>query len=261
MAFTRSDYTLNANFTQTSLKDAIKTAFNAMPNHVLVQDTTSSTDLLLIYLVTLNASKVCGKSYLKIRVTNTFSVRQQLLATWDIATKTGTLASTESSAITFINTSPIQLISLVKNPEYHFLALSQNSTFLLAGCLYPENRPSWWNEDAHYYIFHNDGSTTNIFKNWYTVIQSPFNISPGIYTTDWGDLRLSNVNPETNKRAAISGMSFYSSSQGDAGRTSNELISVAALGQTRFEQIVVTPGVEEYLLIIPNSGAMTLRSI
>lgn len=183
MPFARTDYALAANFTQTSLKDAIKAAFSAMPNHTLIQDTTSGTDLLLVYLVNLNPSKVCGRSFLRIRISNTLAVRQTLLATWDTVNKTGTLPSTESAAITFISTSSIQLIALVKNPEYHFLALSQNATFLFLGCLYPENRPSWWNEDAHYYLFINDASTNaaSILRNWFSIPQTPFNVTPGTY--------------------------------------------------------------------------------
>jgi hypothetical protein len=54
-------------------------------------------------------------------------------------------------------------------------------------------------------------------------------------------------------------MVIYSATQGIAAQTSNEILTVAALGQTRFELIQFIAVTEEYLLLNPGYGTMALR--
>lgn len=262
MPYTRTDFTLAPVITQQSLYDTIKARFLACSGYTIFSEFTLTTDKCIVFELILDATKILGKVYLRIRIPTTLAVHQQLYTSWNTTSNTGTLASTESSAVTFSSNVAIEFLTFVKSPEYRFVILSQNTTFALLGIFRPENKPNTWSEDSYPYAFINDNNFTasNMFKTWFSASSNPY-ASTSAFTSNMADSRISSPNPINNRRDSLATLILYASTQGIAGQSSAEIITVAALGQTRFEDIIFTSGTEEYILLNPNYGAMALRRV
>lgn len=260
MPFNRTDFTLSPPITQQSFYDAIKARLAAIGGYTLFSEYSASGDKIVVYEILSDASRLFGKVYFRIRVTTGLQIFQQLYVSWNATTNTGTLPSTESTGVTFVSNVAIDFVSFGKLPEYRFLCLSQNTTFALLGGLRPETKSDGWSEDSYPWMFisDNDWAASKQFKTWLTCTSNPYS-NTSAFTTNMADSRMSSQNPITNKRDSQASMVLYATTQGIAGQSSQEIITVAALGQTRFELLQFIAGTEEYILINPGYGAMALR--
>jgi hypothetical protein len=261
MPYTRTNLTLNSTITQQNLYDTIKARFVAA-GYTLVSEFTIDTNKAIVFRLTLDSTKIYSRIFLRIRVTTDLIVYQQIYTSWDTVTSSGNFPSTESAGVTFANNVAIDFVSLVSSPEYRFVILSQGIMIALLGILRPGTKPTFWSEDSFPYAFINGNNWDegNMFRTWFSCASSPYG-NVGDFTSNMADSRLSRPNPLNNLRDSQAGMILFSGSQGIAGQTSNDFLSVAAVGQTRFEEIIFTAGVEEYLLLNPNYGAMALRKV
>jgi hypothetical protein len=260
MPFNRTDYTLLPPITQQTFYDAIKARLAVIGGYTLFSEYSASGDKIVVYELLSDSTKLFGKVYYRVRVTTGLQIFQQLYVTWNATTNTGTLPSTESTSISFASNVAIDFVTFGKLPEYRFLALSQNTTFALFGGLRPEIKSDGWSEDSYPWMFilDNDWTAANQFKKWLSCTSNPYSNTSG-FTSNMADSRLSSQNPVTNKRDSQASMVIYSTTQGIAGQTSQEILTVAALGQTRFELIQFIAGTEEYILLNPGYGAMAIR--
>jgi len=259
MPYTRNDFTLNPTVTQTTLYDSIKARFLAMGDFRLFSEFSATTDRIMIFELILDSTRLAGKVYLRIRVTTALAITQQIFTFWNLTNNTGIAPSTESALITFVPNIAIEMISFVKAPEYRFLLLSQSTVIAFLGILRPDNKPSSWSEDSYPYCFisNNAFDAANQFRNWLACTSNPYS-NTSAFTSNMADPRLSNPNPIDNRRDSEAGIRIYSTNQGIAGQSSGEIISVAALGQARFELITMSPSTEEYVLLNPGYGSMAL---
>jgi hypothetical protein len=260
MPFNRTDFTLLPPVTQQSFYDAIKARLAVIGGYTLFSEYASSGDKIVVYEILNDSSKLFGKVYYRVRVTTGLQIFQQLYVSWNSTTNTGTLPSTESTGVTFVSNVAIDFVSFGKIPEYRFLCLSQNTTFALFGVLRPEIKSDGWSEDSYPWMFisENNWVAANQFKVWFSCTSNPYANVSG-FSTNMADARLSSQNPVTNKRDSQASMTIFSATQGIAGQTSQEVITVAALGQTRFELIQFIAGTEEYILLNPGYGTMAIR--
>lgn len=234
---TRTDINLASGFTQTSVIDAIKQGFlNAGFSHP-IDDFTSGTDRILVYSQVVDASKVYGTNYLRLRFTSNLIPCQQLFTGWNVSTHIGTNGSGEHthSGYGLNSSTPLTITSLNGGSEYNFVCLSQSGTFFLLGLLTPEKRPTWWDLNSFPYGFIN--TSYHYQHNWRTANISPYGTteyhSPFI---NWD--QMGNPNPITNKRDIVTGMLLFSTNyNGIAGKTSDDLTICYANGIAKNEVI------------------------
>lgn len=252
---TRTDSTLAANWTQTTLFDAIKAALiNAgFPNPV--SDFTSGTDKIATYAVILDNTKAFGTTFLRVRITNAFIVAIQLFATWNSATNTGTGNSLEITNTALVPTTGVNFIALNAGNEAKLIGVQQGAIFYTLGFLSPANRPAWWDLASFNYCFI---PTTNAFGVWRTTLQNPYANTE--FDCNLNNTRMGSANTITSRRDILQGVVMLTQSNtGVSGRTSDDLVSVAASGATRFDTLQIPGSTNQYLLLNPSAGGLAIR--
>lgn len=251
----RIDTFLAPALTQQSLYDAIKASL-ANAGFAIFDEFVSGTDKVVVYAITLDASKTYGTSYLRVRLTNTFIVAQQLYSTWVVATHTGTNGSSEITYTAFINSTQVNFTALNGGIEYKFSLISQGTTVIILGFVAPANKPLWWDLNAWNYCFLPTNNTFSLFR---TTLLNPYANSE--HDSYLNSSRLSTANPQTNRRDLLPGVVFFTqNNQGISGRSSDDWVSLAAAGTTRYDTVQIPNDTKQYLVLNPAAGGLAVRT-
>lgn len=246
---TRTDTNLAATITQTSLVNTLLTAFTNAGFSPPTDNYTSGTDRILVYSWVVDGTRTFGTIFLRIRVTNTFQVFQQLFTGWNTSTKVGTNGSTEVNAGTFVANNPIQFTALNAGGECKLISVVQGTVFMLLGLLIPDNRPAWWDLNSWSWGFIFTSATLLALRG---SARFPFTVSDyDIFNSS----RMANINPNTNRRDVFTGLILLTQSNtGGAGKTSDDVAIACASGSARYD-ILSFPGDNRQFLLINNTAA------
>ncbi len=251
----RTDTLLAPGFTQLTLYNAVKTALNNSGYTALFDEFVSGTDRIAVYSIVLDSTKAFGTTYLRVRVTATFVIAQQLFATWNPATDTGTGGSTEIVYTALVTNAQINFTSLNGGSEYGFSVFNQGVAVLVLGAIAPINKPLWWDLNAWNYSFLPTTPTFSIFRS---TTQNPYGNAEN--DTTLNTPRMSTANMQTNRRDLLPGIIFYNqSAQGISGRSSDDLVMVAAAGTTRYDTVQIPNDPKQYLILNPAAGGLAVR--
>ncbi|MBE9191398.1 hypothetical protein IQ230_13790 [Gloeocapsopsis crepidinum LEGE 06123] len=251
----RTDSFVAPSITQLSLFNAIKQAFQNAGFVTPFDDYTSGTDRIVVYAITLDPSKTYGTTYLRIRLTSSLVIGQQILATWNTSNKTGTDASSEVTYSAIATNNQVDFVALNATPELNIVMLTQGSTAIALGSISPENKPSWWNLEAWNYCFIPIGNT---FATCRSTTNNPYGNSS--HDTSLNISRMGSANNQTNRRDMLPGIILYTqSNRGISGRTSDDLVMVAASGTTRYDTLQIPGDSKQYLIIDPSVGGLAVR--
>lgn len=247
---TRNISAVPATITQSSLINAIKSAFEANSNFTtIVDDYTSGTDRILVIRFTVDAAKSRGSVFLRIRCTSSLQLAQQIFSSWDANSKTGANGSSESVYTALSSTTQITINSLFSSNEFHFLFLVQSTTIISLGVLAPKEKPDWWNLNTWNYGFYSTDLTLTTLRG--TTLNPYANTD---YTTSLNNARLASANSVTSERDGMPGIFlFTNSNQGIAGKTSDDLAAMANSGATRYQS---TSG---YLIVTTSAGGLGIK--
>lgn len=251
----RTDSFVAPAITQQSLFDGIKAAFINAGFTATFDDFTSGTDKVVVYAIVLDGTKTNGTSYLRIRVTTAFVIGQQILSTWNTSTKTGTGGSTEITYAALLANTQANFVALKAAPELALVMLTQGATAIALGFLSPANRPSWWDLAAWNYCFIPIANTFATFRS--TALNPYANTEQDC---SLNSARMGTANNQTNRRDLLPGVVFYSqTNQGISGRSSDDLVMVAASGSTRYDVLQIPGDAKQYLILNPAVGGLAVR--
>lgn len=252
---TRTDSFVAPTWTQATLFDGIKAAFSNAGYATTFDDYTSGTDRIVVYAIALDATKTYGTTYLRIRLTNTFTIGQQLYSTWNTATKTGLNPSAEITYTAPIATTQVSFTALNGAAEFKLVMLSQGTNAIALGFVSPANRPAWWDLNAWNYCF---VAIANTFTTFRSTNLNPYNNTES--DSSLNQTRMGIANSQTNRRDLLPGVIFYSqTNQGISGRSSDDLVMLAGTGTTRYDTIQIPNDTKQYLLLNPASGGLAVR--
>lgn len=252
---TRIDSFIAPVITQQSLYDGIKAAFANAGFVSPFDEYTSGTERYLVFAIVLDSSKTYGTSYLRIRLLNNLAVVQSIYSTWTVANHTGTNPSQEVGYTTPVNNAQINFVSLNGGDEYKLIMLMQGTIVIPLGFISPANKPTWWDLNAWNYCFF---PTSTIFDTWRTTNLNPYANTD--HNNSLNVARMGNANSQTNRRDLLPGIIVYTTSnQGISGRTSDDLVSVAGNGTTRYDVLQIPGDTKEYLILYPASGGLAVR--
>lgn len=255
MPVTRTDTNLSATITQTSLVDAIKTAFTNAGFSTPIDDYTSGSDRILVYSLVVDASKNYGTTFLRIRITSALVCNQQLFTGWNTSTKTGTNGGTEVSYTTLAAGLPITLVAL-NSGEVRLVLLLQSGVLVPLGMFVPTNRMSWYDLNSWSYGFI---ASTNTFSTWRSANLTPYN-DTSFDILPLANSRMSSANSQTGRRDVLSGLIGLSqSNQGYAFKTSDDLACISANGSNRLDIAAISGSTEQYLILGTVAGSLGIR--
>lgn len=241
--------------TQLSLYEGIKTAFANAGFTNPFDDYTSGTERYLIYAIVLDSSKTYGTTYLRIRLLNNLAITQSIFSTWTVSNHTGTNPSTEVGYTTLANNIQVNFVSLNGGNEYKLIMLMQGTVIIPLGFISPANKPLWWDLNAWNYCFFPISSN---FDTWRSTALNPYGNAD--HNNSLNVPRMGSANPQTNRRDLLPGIIAYTATnQGISGRTSDDLVTVAASGTTRYDLLQIPEDTREYLILHPASGGLAVR--
>lgn len=251
----KTDSSVPPTITQQSLYDGIKQAFVNAGYSVPFDEFVSGTDKVLVYQAVIDASKTYGTAYLRIRVTTTFVVAQQILATWNTATKAGTGGATEVVYTALVANAAVNLMALNMGVEAKLILLYQGTVYYPLGYVSPSNRPSWWDLNAWPYAF---VPTANTFTLYRSTTVNPFANTE--HDTTLGSVRMGTANVISNRRDVLASIVFFTqANQGIVGKSSEDFAMVSATGLSRFDIFQTPTDLKQYLLLNPVAGGLALR--
>lgn len=252
---TRIDSFVAPTWTQATLFDGIKAAFANAGYPAPFDDYTSGTDRIVVYAIALDTTKTFGTTYLRIRLTNTFIIGQQLYSTWNTSTKTGLNPSSEITYTALIATTQVSFTALNGAAEYKLVMLTQGTNAIALGFVAPANKPAWWDLNAWNYCY---VPTANTFAVFRSTNLNPYNSSDNDSSLNL--TRMGTANNQTNRRDLLPGIIFYTqTNQGISGRTSDDLVMLAGSGATRYDTVQIPNDTKQYLLLNPASGGLAVR--
>ncbi|WNN89705.1 hypothetical protein [Gloeocapsopsis dulcis] len=251
----RIDSFVAPTITQQSLYDGIKQAFTNAGYPAPTSEFLSGTDRVVVYAVILDNTRIYGTTFIRIRVTTGLVVAQQIFATWNAGTNSGTGNSSELIYTAFASNVQINFVALNAASEFRLVMLFQGSIYFPLGFIAPQSRPAWWNLDAWNYCFLPVSSTFALLRgstiNPYSNTEHDTSLNIG---------RMVIANTITNRRDILQGVITYTqSNQGISGRSSDDLIMVAASGTTRFDIVQVPGSTNQYLILNPATGGLAVR--
>lgn len=251
----RTDTSLAPTITQTTFASALITAFANAGFSATTDDYTSGTDRILVYRFDTDASRAKGRNFLRIRITSALAINILIGTDFNISTKAMSDASAEATIFTLATNFTITFIALNCGSEGRFVMLSQSTNFAPLGLLIPVNRPTWWNLDtwSYCYMFTNAAMTT--LRS--SAINPYSNVDNEILTFS----RLSGVNAQTNRRDVLTGLTIgNNSSNGVAGKTSDDIAIAAGNGSARFDVLAFTGSTQQYLLVVNAASGIAFRT-
>ncbi|NJM23519.1 MAG: hypothetical protein HC787_11015 [Nostocaceae cyanobacterium CSU_2_110] len=251
---TRTDTTVAATVTQTSLVNALITAFTSAGFSTAIDNYTVSTDRILVYKVDVDSTKTFGSNFLRIRITSALQVFQQVMTGWNVTTKVATNASTEVSMGIFVTTTSIQFVALSAGLEGKFVACTQGTLFMLLGLLVPSERPTWWDLNSWSWGFIFISTTLLALRS---SARFPYSSSEYEFLSS---VRIANFNPQTNRRDVLSGnVLLTSGNAGIAGKTSRDIGLACGSGSARYDTFSFPPDTKQYLLINNTASGLAMR--
>lgn len=258
MTVYQSAYSDSPSHDQLSLVELIKDAFESAGCGNVYTEFTSGKNKLLVYSIPLTSSELYGSAYLQVKITDGLAVTQQLFAEWDSSKKIGISGGRESTSVTFSKTANLQVRTFRKEGEFRLIALSQTDKFALLGYLRPSDKHPAFDETTGQYIFQSNNTWKLPFVAWNSSGATFYQTSD--YTSNMGNINLSKAHPVTNKRDLVAGMLLYANSgYGIVGKTSEDIVSVAAAGLNKFDIIQDASANNEYVLLYPGNGCMAIR--
>lgn len=252
----RTTTSLAAPITQASLTAALQTAFTNAGFDAPIHNYTSGTDQILVYKVTLDATKTYGSIYLRLRISNTLILYQQLYSNWDTVNKTGSDGSSEVTYITLSNSINISFNSFNGGSEVKQVVVTQNSLFAPLGLIFPENRPSRWDLNSYPYGFIwtsiNPSTLRCTSRNMYT--NSDF-------VTYLNDSNLSGASPGGDGNDLIRGIILKSLANNGVGcQSSSNLGYGCNANLSRFVTIPVTGTTQIWTVINNVAGGLLIQT-
>lgn len=252
----KMDSFIAAPLNQQQLVTGLKKAFENAGYGVPFDEFPSGTNIILVFKVVLDSSRVYGTSYLRLRVSDSPSVSQQIYSTWNALAHAGANPSSEMFYVTLEISTQINFVALNSGSECKLVMLQQGSTVIALGCITPVNKPNWWDLNRWNYCF---VPVTNTFNTLRACSLNPYNNSEHDASLNLN--RMSLANTITNRRDILPGIIVYTQSNtGIAGRTSDDLVSVAANGTNRFDVLQIPGDNKEYLILHPNNGGLAVRT-
>lgn len=255
---TRTDSVLGPNWSQVTLADAIKVAFTNAGYTAPFDEFVTGTDRFLVYQIVVDSTKTAGTAYLRIKITNTFLISQQMLSSWIVANKTGANGFTElnASATALVVTTGVNFTAINGSSEYKFVLIYQGANVLALGHMSPENRPAWWDLNAWSYVFFPHAAN---FASFRTTTLNPYGNAD--LTSSLNLAAMGVANSQTNRRDIVAGIIFTTpTNQGIGCRSSDDLVMVASSGASRFDTLQIPGDTKQYLLLAPVSGGLAVRT-
>lgn len=251
----RTNSVVSPTLTQQTVYDGLKQALANAGFTTLYDEYTSGTDKFVVYQIIIDNTKIYGSAYIRFGVTNNLTLTQQLYATWIRTTHSGSNGSAGIIYPALVNNTSFNFVALNMGVECKLVMAYQESNYHALGYISPANKPDWWSLDSFPYVFI---PTSNTFAICRSTTLNPFNNSEYDLSVNW--TRMGVANWMTNRRDLLNGIVFFTqSNQGVIGRTSDDLVSVAGAGTTRFDTIQVPSSSEQYLIINPASGGLAIR--
>lgn len=252
----RTDTSIVATVTQTSLVNGIKSAMINAGFTNPIDDYTSGTDRIVVYTKSVDTSKTYGILYYRVRVTTGLTVYAQIFSGWNATTHTGSNGGTEQTIATYSASGVISVAAFNGASEYNLIQLVQSSTVGALGLIVPDNKPTWWDLNLYPYGLavginpYNGGQMSSLNPYGNTGMLNNLNNSG-----------LATANPVTNRRDVLTGVIFYSNSNsGIIGKTSDDLASVAASGLNRYDVIQPQNTSYQYTVFNNVAGGLALRT-
>lgn len=159
--------------------------------------------------------------------------------------------STDNSTFPY-NYSNAIFFKAINHPEIRGVFIQQaNRQTIFLGYIRPENLPTWWNENSHPYIFTSPNADLLNFR-MFSGVNSPYSSATQANSYRIGNLSLGAGNAaNSSKRDVIASplMLDAQTQTGIIGRFSNDIILTNYSVFAQFDKLIVTPGVEEYLIL------------
>lgn len=255
---TRTISSLSATFTQTQLSTALQAAFASAGFSSVFDSYSVGTDLFLVYAFVSDVSKTYGTTYLRLRISNTFIISQQIYATWSVSSRPGSGNSVEVSYSALLNTSNVMFVSLNGTTESRLVMITQGTTFIPLGLIVPATMRASWNLNSHTngYMF-----TTNTMVTLRSSALNQFTSNDNDIALV-GTTRLGTANTTDNERDLLTGLVLLNQGNtGFAGKTSDDIGIGSFNGSTRYDIITKSGTSQQYLVLLPGSGGVAIRIV
>jgi hypothetical protein len=262
---TTATTTLTSPQTAAGVIAAIETSGLAagLGNTVFDSYTDGSSNLVRVFELVTDITKAKGKIYLQILLSTTNVLTTRIYDTWNTVTKTGTNITSGATIFT-LNYSNGQniLISSVNHPEYRGIIVRQGTINIgYLGIFRPFNKPTWWDESLYPYAFIINNTNSQLLNHTPCTLNPTGSVSSNSILSN-NSIGL--VNPINNRREIIKGLLLLANIGvpiGSTGKTSDDLVFVAATGLSPFDVIQVTIGSEEYLLLQSGAPGVAIRIV
>ena len=229
---TFTDSNLSSGFNQTTLGNAIITAFTNAGFSTPIQDYLDvSNNRQIIWQVVANSLKTYGTFFIKVQITTALAVTQTLSTGWNTTTKVATNASSANTSVTYNNTIAVQFKSINGGNEFKLPYIYQIGTTLsqILGYIYPDDKNSI-DENSYCMAFQ---FTSPSSKTFLSTAQVPFT-STSFPLQDYTNCTDADVNGVFN---VFPLMLFNTSGKGIAAICSNNFGVAAMLNFPVFSAI------------------------
>ncbi len=219
-------------------------------------------NLLYVYQVVFDASKVYGTIYFGVNISKDYYGNIQatcaIYTAWDNTAHSGQKPSQASQGVGFAPSGNITFLSY-STDEYNFLFLQQLTSISVLGWLRPAVRRSWIDENQYPWCF----CCYGVDFSYFTSCQlSPYGGAINLYTS-LNNAYMSLPNPANdNMRDDITGILLFSNTnQGSPGQTSSDLTMCCATGMSRFDPATVPGANIGYDILNPVAGGLGVRTV
>lgn len=260
MPMTMTTYTFNPTHTQSSLIGDLNTMLTDV-GWTHIDSYTSSSTQFRVYNRVFNSSTY-GTAFLEVGVTNSLQVTARFGSDWNTTTDVMTHPVSLLNASTYSATNSISGVGIDGGDEFRAIFLRQGTTTSLICNLRPAlNKPAFWDENLYCYWWFNSN-----FGNFSLTIPNASSLSPWtsrnaafVSRTIRGTLPNGDVEIQT-------GVQIESTALGSAGLCgvcSNDIgqAGVPSNAVTFSDRLVVTAGVEEWLILQTGAGGLVVRVV
>jgi hypothetical protein len=256
--------TLAAGYTQQTLADALVAAFEAAWGAPASRYTINTTLRAVWAIAPLQGGD--RNIWFVLDVGNTYLVQCGTTTSFTAPSTTGSVITHSSS--TFSSTASPVALTMIRLPnEMTLLCLNQGASQRgFFGLITPPTLSSWWvRANASPWLMISSGTFGTAVTHTtgpHAYGPSPTNIHTGYSNFNTvGILSSLYENPALGRRELVPHLSFCAQ-YGVAGFTSADLALMSASGLAQWDVLVVSPGVEEYLMFTPPSNqAYAVRTV
>lgn len=210
-----------------------------------------------IYQLKISQSDQYGNVYCRLRVDNNLQIQTTWFTTWDKSQHNGQNSSGDiNSNFNFNSSQSVNVFTVVSN-EYTLVNLQQGGNIWPVGWLIPEKKQPWV-KDSMYCVFFPKNSQ---FDPWQSLGIHPFGTNSAQYFTNLNNNYLAFPNQNNdNQSDSEAGIILRSDNrQGDVGKTSDDMVSVAAEGMVPFQSISDPSTGYNYRLLRNAAGGLAVR--